>query len=85
MRANASNNRLGGTAGEPPRLIVAVQAPAVDGKANASIAKVLAEAFDVRPRDVTIVSGELSRDKRIEIIGDDGTLGDMYTLLLNGK
>ncbi len=85
MRANASNNRVGGTAGEPPRLIVAVQAPAVDGKANASIAKVLAEAFDVRPRDVTIVSGELSRDKRIEIIGDDVTLGDKYTLLLNGK
>ncbi len=85
VRANASNNRVGGTAGEPPRLIVAVQAPAVDGKANASIAKVLAEAFDVRPRDVTIVSGELSRDKRIEIIGDDVTLGDKYTLLLNGK
>ena len=33
VRANASNNKVGSTAGDPPRLIVAVQAPAVDGKA----------------------------------------------------
>ncbi len=37
VRPNASHNKVGGTAGDPPRLVVAVQAPAVDGKANAAV------------------------------------------------
>ncbi len=58
---------MGGSAGEPPRLIVAVQAPAVDGKANQAVIKELAKAFNVKVRDFTIVFGELGRDKRIII------------------
>ena len=53
--------------GEPPRLVVAVQAPAVDGKANQAVIKQLAEAFNIRARDFTIVFGELGRDKRLII------------------
>lgn len=34
VRPNSSRNKVGGTVGDPPRLVVAVQAPAVDGKAN---------------------------------------------------
>ena len=83
MRANAASNRVGGTAGEPPRLIVAVQAPAVDGKANASISKVVAEAFGLRAREVTIISGELNRDKRIELIGDKSELESKYQELIS--
>ena len=67
VRPNASRNKVGGSTGEPPRLIVAVQAPAVDGKANAAVIKQLADAFDLRPRGFTIVFGELGRDKRILI------------------
>ena len=84
VRANASSNRIGGKAGEPPRLVVAVQAPAVDGKANASIAKVLSEVFGVRARDVTITSGELSRDKRVEIVGDEEKLTNVFQSLISG-
>ena len=84
VRANASSNRIGGTAGEPPRLIVAVQAPAVDGKANASIAKVLAQVFGVRARDVTIVSGELSRDTRVEIVGDEEKITNVFQSQISG-
>ena len=65
VRPNASRNKVGGTAGDPPRLVVAVQAPAVDGKANAAVIKELAAAFNLRARDYTIDHGELSRDKRI--------------------
>ena len=83
VRANAASNRVGGTAGEPPRLIVAVQAPAVDGKANASISKVVAEAFGLRAREVTIISGELNRDKRIELIGDKSELESKYQVLIS--
>ncbi len=60
---------MGGSVGEPPRLVVAVQAPAVDGKANQAVVKQLAEALNLRPRDFTIVFGELGRDKRIIIEG----------------
>ena len=65
---------MGGSIGEPPRLVVAVQAPAVDGKANQAVIKQLAEAFDLRVRDFTIVFGELGRDKRLLVDGDEKTL-----------
>jgi uncharacterized protein (TIGR00251 family) len=74
VRPNSSRNKVGGSVGEPPRLIVAVQAPAVDGKANQAVIKQLAEAFNVRARDFTIVFGELGRDKRLLIEGDEKTL-----------
>ena len=74
VRPNASRNKVGGTAGDPPRLVVAVQAPAVDGKANVAVIKELASAFGLRVRDFTIVHGELSRDKRLLVIGNEPEL-----------
>ena len=71
VRPNASRNKVGGTAGDPPRLIVAVQAPAVDGKANAAVIRELATAFNLRTRDFSIVHGELARDKRLLIVGNE--------------
>ena len=41
VRLNASKNAVGGSAGEPARLVVRVQAPAVDGKANQAVIKEL--------------------------------------------
>ena len=67
VRPNSSRNKVGGSVGEPPRLVVAVQAPAVDGKANQAVIKELAAAFNLRARDLTIVFGELGRDKRLII------------------
>ena len=78
VRPNTSRNKVGGTAGNPPRLIVAVQAPAVDGKANEAVIKELAKAFDCRARDFTIVFGELGRDKRLLVQGDLETLTQKY-------
>ena len=74
VRPNSSRNKVGGSVGEPPRLVVAVQAPAVDGKANQAVIKELASAFDLRARNFTIVYGELGRDKRLLIDGDEKTL-----------
>ena len=65
VRANAKQNKVGGEIAG--RLIVFVQAPAVDGKANDAVLKVLAEHFEVRARDIKIIRGETSRDKSIEI------------------
>ena len=78
VRPNSSRNKVGGIAGNPPRLIVAVQAPAVDGKANEAVIKELAKAFDCRARDFTIVFGELGRDKRLLVQGDLETLTQKY-------
>ncbi len=78
VRPNSSRNKVGGIAGDPPRLVVAVQAPAVDGKANEAVIKELAKAFDCRARDFTIVFGELGRDKRLLVQGDQVALTQKY-------
>ena len=85
VRPNSSRNKVGGTAGHPPRLVVAVQAPAVDGKANAAVIKELAKAFDLRARDFTIVHGELGRDKRLLIAAATQATIDHYAELLEGE
>ena len=82
VRPNSSRNKVGGSAGDPPRLVVAVQAPAVDGKANAAVIKELANAFNVRVRDFTIVFGELGRDKRLLVNGDTQLLQARYDELI---
>jgi uncharacterized protein (TIGR00251 family) len=74
VRPNSSKNVVGGSVGEPARLVVRVQASAIDGKANEAVIKELAKAFNVKSRDFTIVHGELSRDKRLGVRGDEKTL-----------
>lgn len=81
VRPNSSRNKVGGTVGDPPRLIVAVQAPAVDGKANQAVIKELANAFGLRARDFTIVFGELGRDKRIIVEGNEAVLQEKLDAL----
>lgn len=49
--------------GEKARLKIAVQAPAIDGRANAALVAFLAETFDLPKSHVELVSGELSRSK----------------------
>ena len=85
VRPNAARNKVGGTAGDPARLVVAVQAPAEDGKANVAVVKELAKAFDLKPRDFIIVHGELSRDKRLLISNATKEVIERYSDLLLGQ
>jgi len=82
VRPNSSRNKVGSSVGEPPRLQVAVQAPAVDGKANSALIKELALAFNLKSRDFTIVHGELARDKRLLVKGDENKLAKRLEELL---
>ena len=71
VRPNAKKNFVGGVVGEPPRLVVSVQAPAMDGKANEAVIKALAKALGIKARSIKIVHGELSRDKRVVVEGEN--------------
>lgn len=83
VKPGARRTSVGGTWAGPDgdALVVAVQAPAVDGKANAAVVAAVAAAFGVRSRDVTITAGERSRDKAVEIAGDTATLTAMAARL----
>ncbi len=49
--------------GETAQLKIAVQAPPVEGKANAALIAFLSELFEIPKNKVELLSGELSRSK----------------------
>jgi len=51
------------------RLSVRVQAPPVDGKANAALLKWVAKVFGLRAAQVRLVRGELAREKDLLLEG----------------
>jgi uncharacterized protein len=65
VKPGAKRTAVGGRHGDA--LVVAVTARAVDGKATEAALRAVAEAFDVRRRDITLVTGAASRDKVVEI------------------
>ena len=52
-------------------VVIRVSAPAVEGRANESLRRLLAKRLDVPKSAITIVRGHHSRDKVIEIDGID--------------
>ena len=48
-------------------LKIRVSAPAIEGKANKELVRFLADFFQVRKSDISIVSGEAARKKRVLI------------------
>jgi uncharacterized protein (TIGR00251 family) len=67
VKPGARKARVGGRLADESALIVAVSAPAVEGKANDAVRRALAAAFGVRRQDVRIVTGDRGRDKVVEI------------------
>ena len=65
VQPRASQNEIAGVVGE--RLKVRLTAPPVDGKANLALLKFLAECCGVPRGQVTLLSGDTGRNKRVRI------------------
>ncbi len=62
-------------------LVARVSAPALDGRANRALCKLLARHLRVAPSRVTIVRGLRARDKLVEVDGvDQATLDAELTV-----
>ena len=83
VKPNASRDAAGGRYGADA-LVVAVRAKAVDGKANAAVRAVVADAFGIRANRVAIVVGERSRDKVIELDPAPDDARAVHVRLLGG-
>lgn len=75
VKPGAKREAVGGRFGDA--LVVAVTAPAVEGKANEALRKALAAAFGIRQRDVVIVAGERGRDKVVEVPDAEERLAEL--------
>jgi len=69
VQPRASRSRVVGTHGE--LLKVQLAAPPVDGAANAELLELLADLLGIPRRQVSLVSGESSRRKRVRALGVD--------------
>ena len=69
VRPGSSRTAVGGRYDGPfgPALVVAVQAPAVEGRATEAAVRAVAQALGVKPRTVRVMAGESSRDKLLQI------------------
>ncbi len=65
VQPRASRSEFAGTFGD--RLRVRLQAPPVDGRANAALVEFLADSFAVSRSQVQIERGLTGRDKRVRI------------------
>lgn len=66
VKPGASRARVGGRYGDG-QLIVAVNAPPVDGAANEAVIAAVAKALGLRTRQVRLVSGHTSRSKALSL------------------
>ena len=64
---NAKRDEGVGEYGDAVKIKVA--APAVEGQANEALLEFVAEKLSIHRRGITLISGEKSRDKLIEIAG----------------
>ncbi|PIE72824.1 MAG: YggU family protein [Deltaproteobacteria bacterium] len=65
VQPGAAKTRLAGLHGD--RLKLAVAAPPVDGKANGEIVRFLAKVIGCAARDVEVIAGQTSRQKRVAV------------------
>ena len=63
----SARSKIDGRRGDA--ILVRLAAPPVEGAANDALIELLSREFHIPKRQITIVSGAASRDKRVEITG----------------
>lgn len=63
LQPKASRDEFAGTHGDSVK--IRITAPPIEGRANAYLIGLLATQFGVAKRDISIINGELGRQKRI--------------------
>jgi len=63
----ASKNQILGLHGDA--LKIRLKAPPVDGKANEALIEFLSQTLGIPPRQITLLSGQTSRKKRLKLQG----------------
>lgn len=84
VRPGASRTAVGGSYAGPlgPAIVVAVGAPALDGRANTATLTALASALGLVRRQLTLRSGDRGRDKLISVTNPPADLPDRLRDLL---
>jgi hypothetical protein len=85
VRPGAVNTRVGGgyQGRYGPAVVVAVNAPAVDGRATEMALRAVAAALGLRAADVTLRAGRTSRDKLFEVADPPADLAARIRALLD--
>lgn len=85
VKPGSSRTRVGGSyqGRHGCALVVAVNAPPVDGRANQAVRRALADALGVRVAAVSLRAGAASRDKLFEVEGADDQLMERLRGLRN--
>lgn len=69
----------------PGHVIARLNAPPVDGAANAALIALAADHFGVAKRDVRLIAGDRSRLKRLAIVGDVEALAKIAAALYQAE
>lgn len=83
MRIVTGSHRAGVDSLVGDEVKVRVSSPPVAGRANAELCEVLADAFGLRPRQVTLVAGHTARSKRVRLELPSDAVTDRLSALLN--
>ena len=67
VQPNAKKNSIVGKHGD--RLKISVTAPPDKGKANKAVIKLMARELEVKASQISVISGQTSRDKKVQIKG----------------
>jgi uncharacterized protein YggU (UPF0235/DUF167 family) len=86
VKPDASREAVGGChpGVHGPALVIAVHAPAVDGRATEAARRALAKALEVRPAAVLLHSGATSRDKVFTVDPAPDDLAERVRALRDG-
>ena len=81
VRVTPRGGRDAFAAGTEEHFAARLAAAPVDGAANAALVALVAKAFNVPKRAVTIVAGETARVKRLQLAGEPRALAEIAASL----